>query len=114
MGEDLSFLNAQKEGLAVFINKHELKTYRLPHAFEETVIADNIFHIKPLLPVLTENIDYYILAISKNTLALYSANRFEINPIDIPDMPKYNYQYTGKKYKEVCTIAKERISYPGM
>ncbi len=88
MGEDLSFLNAQKEGLAVFINKHELKTYRLPHAFEETVIADNIFHIKPLLPVLTENIDYYILAISKNTLALYSANRFEINPIDIPDMPK--------------------------
>ena len=27
--------------------------------------------------------------------------------LDIPDMPKYNYQYTGKKYKEVCTIAKE-------
>lgn len=25
----------------------------------------------------------------------------------IPDMPKYNYQYTGKKYAEVCTIAKE-------
>lgn len=27
--------------------------------------------------------------------------------LDIPDMPKYNYQYTGKKYMEVCTIAKE-------
>lgn len=27
--------------------------------------------------------------------------------LGIPDMPKYNYQYTGKKYKEVCTIAKE-------
>lgn len=27
--------------------------------------------------------------------------------LDIPDMPKYNYQYTGKKYVEVCTIAKE-------
>ena len=26
--------------------------------------------------------------------------------LDIPDMPKYNYQYTGKKYIEVCTIAK--------
>ena len=26
---------------------------------------------------------------------------------DIPDMPKYNYQYTGKKYAEVCRIAKE-------
>ena len=27
--------------------------------------------------------------------------------LDIPDMPKYNYQYTGKKYAEVCEIAKE-------
>ena len=27
--------------------------------------------------------------------------------LEIPDMPKYNYQYTGKKYTEVCAIAKE-------
>lgn len=27
--------------------------------------------------------------------------------LDIPDMPKYNYQYTGKKYAEVCAIAKK-------
>lgn len=27
--------------------------------------------------------------------------------LDIPNMPKYNYQYTGKKYLEVCTIARE-------
>lgn len=29
------------------------------------------------------------------------------NYLDIPGMPKYNYQYTGKKYIEVCSIAKE-------
>lgn len=27
--------------------------------------------------------------------------------LDIPDMPKYNYQYTGKKYVEVCGKSKE-------
>ncbi|MGN0502797.1 MAG: hypothetical protein ACI4HN_07715 [Ruminococcus sp.] len=27
--------------------------------------------------------------------------------LEIPNMPKYNYQYTGKKYVEVCGIAKE-------
>lgn len=27
--------------------------------------------------------------------------------LEIPDMPKYNYQYTGKKYAEVCKAAKE-------
>ena len=27
--------------------------------------------------------------------------------LDIPDMPKYNYQYTGKKYAEICDVAKQ-------
>ncbi len=27
--------------------------------------------------------------------------------LNIPNMPKYNYQYTGKKYLEVCAIAKQ-------
>ncbi len=27
--------------------------------------------------------------------------------LEIPDMPTYNYQYTGEKYSEVCQIAKE-------
>lgn len=27
--------------------------------------------------------------------------------LDIQEMPKYNYQYTGKKYTEVCAITKE-------
>ena len=27
--------------------------------------------------------------------------------LDISDMPKYNYQYTGKQYMEVCTIENE-------
>ncbi len=27
--------------------------------------------------------------------------------LGIPGMPKYNYQYTGKKYVEVCAVAKE-------
>ncbi len=37
---------------------------------------------------------------NKTTILCYSY-------LDIPDMPKYNYQYTGKKYTEVCAIAKE-------
>ncbi|MGB4610734.1 MAG: hypothetical protein WBH77_08965 [Saccharofermentanales bacterium] len=30
--------------------------------------------------------------------------------LGIPDMPKYNYQYTGKKFVEVCEIAKQIAS----
>lgn len=41
--------------------------------------------------------EYVIL--NKTTILCYGY-------LDIPDMPKYNYQYTGKKYVEVCSIAK--------
>lgn len=37
---------------------------------------------------------------NKTTILCYSY-------LDITDMPKYDYQYTGKKYAEVCTIAKD-------
>lgn len=42
--------------------------------------------------------EYVIL--NKTTILCYGY-------LDIPDMPKYNYQYTGKKYVEVCAIAKK-------
>jgi len=45
------------------------------------------------------NPDEYVI-FNKTTILCYTY-------LDIPDMPKYNYQYTGKKYTEVCVIAKE-------
>ena len=45
------------------------------------------------------NPDEYVI-FNKTTILCYSY-------LDIPDMPKYNYQYTGKKYTEVCAIAKD-------
>ena len=45
------------------------------------------------------NPNEYIL-FNKTTILCYSY-------LDVPDMPKYNYQYTGKKFAEVCAVAKE-------
>ena len=45
------------------------------------------------------NPNEYIL-FNKTTILCYSY-------FDVPDMPKYNYQYTGKKFAEVCAVAKE-------
>lgn len=43
--------------------------------------------------------DKYII-FNKNTITCFTY-------LEIEGMPKYNYQYTGKKYAEVCAIAKE-------
>lgn len=87
LSDSLEFLNAQNAGLAVFINNEGIKTFRLPHEFENEVFVDSIFHIKPLLPLLTENSGFFVLAISKNKLKLYEADRFEIKNVEIDGMP---------------------------
>lgn len=53
--------------------------------------------ISELLTYINPN-EYVIF--NKTTILCFSY-------LDIPDMPKYNYQYTGKKYIEVCKIAKD-------
>ena len=53
--------------------------------------------ISELLSYTNPN-EYVIL--NKTTVLCFSY-------LDIPDMPKYNYQLTGAKYAEVCTIAKD-------
>lgn len=45
------------------------------------------------------NPDEYVI-FNKTTILCYTY-------LEIPGMPKYNYQYTGKKYAEVCSLAKE-------
>ncbi len=87
LSDSLDFLNAQERGLAVFINSDGMRTFRLPHEFENDVMVDSIFHIKPLLPLLTENSAFFVLAISKNKLKLYEADRFEIKNVEIEGMP---------------------------
>lgn len=87
LSDSLEFLNAQSAGLAVFINNEGVKTFRLPHEFEIEVMVDSIFHIKPLLPLLTENSGFFVLSISKNRLKLYEADRFEIKNVDIEGLP---------------------------
>jgi len=62
-------------------------------------------NIKGLGPATISELLTYInpqeyVIFNKTTIACYTY-------LEIPDMPKYNYQYTGKKYVEVCSIAKQ-------
>ena len=62
-------------------------------------------NVKGLGPATISELLTYInpqeyVIFNKTTISCYTY-------LDIPDMPKYNYQYTGKKYVEVCTTAKQ-------
>ena len=67
------------------------------NSFLKTVKGIGPSTISELLTYTNPN--EYIL-FNKTTILCYSY-------LDVPDMPKYNYQYTGKKFADVCAIAKE-------
>jgi release factor family 7 len=83
---DPDFWQHQSEGLAVFLSNNFSRTYRLPAKLEELLIIANNFHIKPLLPLLSTEGKFYILAINLNGIRLFLATKDTINEIELTGM----------------------------
>ena len=84
---DRDFWQHQSNGLAVFIDSNETRTYRLPINFNELVYTGKQFHIKPLLPMLTGDGQFFVLAISQNSVRLLQGTRYTIETIDLGNIP---------------------------
>lgn len=85
--EDKDFWQRQSDGLAVFLAPDFSRIYRLPSKFDELLVVASNFQIKPLLPLLAENGQFYILALSLNEIRLFLSTRDTINRVDLPDVP---------------------------
>jgi hypothetical protein len=81
------FWKQQAEGLAVFVSVPDFYHYRLPIAFEELVVVADRFHTKPLLPLLSGDGRFLILAISQNDLRLLLGSRFYVGEVDLEGIP---------------------------
>jgi hypothetical protein len=81
------FWQHQSDGLAVFIDGESTLTYRLPLDFDELVFIGNRFHIKPLLPMLSSDGQFFILAISMNDVRLLEGTRYTVEDVDTGNVP---------------------------
>jgi len=96
------FWRYQSDGLAVFIAPDVFLFYRLPIAFEEVFSAANRFVVKPLIPMLTADAQFYILALSQTEVRLFSCTPYsvmEIDLVDVPDGIAESLQYDSKQYQ---------------
>ena len=83
--DNYDFWQHQDYGLAFFINSEGIKYYRLPRNFEESVRVSDRFYLKPLLPVLTNDNKFYLLALSQNEVRFFLGSHYSINQIKLPD-----------------------------
>jgi Bacterial archaeo-eukaryotic release factor family 7 len=85
---DSAFWRGQGDGLALFLTAEADRHYRLPLSFDSLVVVGPRFQIKPLLPLLTADAEFYILALSQDEVRLLYGTRYSISEVDIETMPQ--------------------------
>jgi hypothetical protein len=86
--EDHEFWQHQSDGLALFLSPGSFRGYRLPFKFDELVVVTNRFHVKPLLPLLSGDGRFYVLALSQNEVRMLQGTRYSVAEVDLEDVPK--------------------------
>jgi hypothetical protein len=83
------FYRAPGLGLALFAAPGFFRYFRVPLSFAELVVVGDRFHIKPLLPLLTGDGRFYVLALSQGGVRLLEGDRHEMREVPLDeDVPK--------------------------
>lgn len=98
--DDDEFWQHQGDGLAVFRSEEEWSEYRLPLSFSELSLVEDRFHLKPLLPLLSDDGRFYLLAISQKRVRLFESTRFTIREVDLRDVPQSVQDVVGYDWEE--------------
>lgn len=85
--DEYKFWQHQSDGLAIFISTNLFSYYCLPINFQELVVVTDRFHLKPLLPLLTGDGQFYILAL-KNQVRLFQGTRYSVSEIELENVPQ--------------------------
>ncbi len=86
--EDITFWKNQSDGLAAFLAPQFLRLFRLPLAFKNGVVVANRFSILPLLPLLSGNGRFFVLALSQNAVRLLQGTRHSVSEVDLKGVPR--------------------------
>lgn len=86
--EDYPFWQHQSQGLVAFLSEHTYKIYRLPFHVDELVFVQGHFYAKPLLPLLSVNTRFFLLALGQKTVRLYDCTRFSMEEMQLRDVPR--------------------------
>lgn len=85
---DVAFWQDVSDGLAAFFAPGVERVYRVPMTIDERVVVGRDFHIKPLLPLISEDGRFFVLAISQKNVRLLQGTRQSVAEIELRGVPK--------------------------
>lgn len=80
------FWQFQSDGLALLLSPKMFRHYRLQHRFEDTVMVNTRFFLKPLLPLLAGDGMFYVLALSQGQVRLLRGTRDSVDEVYLDDI----------------------------
>ena len=81
------FWRRQSDGLALFLAADLFRCFCLPEAFDELIMVTDRFHIKPLLPLLSGDKRFYILALSQKENRILEGTAHHVQEIELESVP---------------------------
>lgn len=95
--DDTQFWQHQSDGLAVFIYEGDTYFHSLPINFENYIFIGDHLYLKPIVPILTGNAKFFLLAISQQATRFFIGEKYSITevetneylPSSINDLMKY-------------------------
>jgi hypothetical protein len=84
---DNPFWRHMSDGLALFLAPGFFRTYRIQLNVDELVVVNDRFYIKPLLPLLVGDGQFYLLALSQGGVRLFHGTRDGLTPVELHNVP---------------------------
>ncbi len=81
------FWQHNDKGLALFVSEDNFEYYRIPHSFKERVMVSDHFLITPLIPMISLEGTFCILALSQKNIRLLKCTRASVEEIELDDSP---------------------------
>lgn len=82
-----AFWRAPPGGLALFLAQDDTRHLRLPYQPHELLVVGRRFHLKPLLPLLSGDGRFYLLALSQGRVRLFAGDRDGLGAVALPGVP---------------------------
>lgn len=98
--DDHEFWQHQGPGLAAYRASDLTDRFKLPLQVRERVVVRERFDIGSLLPLLTGDGRYYVLALSQNSVRLFEATRDGFQERDLGDTPRSLIEAVGGEIEE--------------
>ena len=83
------FWQSQSDGLAIFLARDGWWIYRLPLEFDEVSLVNEHFHLRPLIPLLSFDGHFFILALGQGNMRLFEATRHQIGKVALDEVPDH-------------------------